>query len=45
MVLQVVVAPNVSLGFAVPDFLLAYAVVVAVARAEHAGRRCPLCSV
>ncbi len=41
VVLQVVVAPNVSLGFAVPDFLLAYAVVVAVARAEHAGPALP----
>ncbi len=37
--LQVLVAPNISLGFAVPNFLLAYTVVIAVIlRAEGSGR-------
>ncbi len=35
--LQVLVAPNISLGFAVPNFLLAYTVVIAVVRAEGSG--------
>ena len=37
VLLQVIVAPNIALGFAVPDFLLAYTVVIAVVRGEDAG--------
>lgn len=41
VLVQVLVAPHIAVGFAVPNFMAAFALVVAVARSESAGLALP----